>query len=452
MRTTGTVAILAFAALAAAQPPAWPCFRGPNRDGAAQADARPPLEWSNTKNLAWRVALPGPGASSPIVCGDRVFVTCYTGYGAHLDDGGDFKKLVHHLVCVARERGAILWQRAVPGPLPHKARPMQLTEHGFASPTPATDGRAVYCYFGRAGVVAFDLDGKVLWQTDLGEPTKGAPPPTNTVEHKGKVLSLRWGTAASPLVCGDLVLVNASEQSNSIRALDRATGKLRWTYESANLEGCATTPAVVAVGKTQQVVMCLGGAVWGLGLEDGKLRWQVETGTRGGMSPTPVSDAERVYTFGGDGKSFALWLTPRSPQGAATATGERGPVDDRRIAWKGANVDIPSPALHDGKLFLVSQSGIGTVVTSRDGKTLVTGRLEGRTGKVYASPLIAAGRMYVVSRKRGTFVYSADEKLRLLHRNELDDESVFNGSPAVDGPRLFLRSDKFLYCLATRGV
>ncbi|MCA8957049.1 MAG: serine/threonine protein kinase, partial [Planctomycetes bacterium] len=123
-----------------------------------------------------------------------------------------------------------------------------------------------------------------------------------------------------------------------------------------------------------------------------------------------------------------------------------------RIAWKGANVDIPSPALHDGKLFLVSQSGIGTVVTSRDGKTLVTGRLEGRTGKVYASPLIAAGRMYVVSRKRGTFVYSADEKLRLLHRNELDDESVFNGSPAVDGPRLFLRSDKFLYCLATRGV
>ncbi|MEE9128348.1 MAG: PQQ-binding-like beta-propeller repeat protein, partial [Planctomycetota bacterium] len=118
-----------------------------------------------------------------------------------------------------------------------------------------------------------------------------------------------------------------------------------------------------------------------------------------------------------------------------------------RVVWKGANVDIPSPVLHKGLLFLVNTKGMATALRAKDGEQVFKGRLEGRTSAVYASPVDADGRMYVVSRKRGTFVYTADEDLKLLARNELDDKTQFNASPAVVGNQMFLRSDKRLYCI-----
>jgi outer membrane protein assembly factor BamB len=417
--------------LAATLPAQWPGFRGPHHDGVAE-DATPPTKWSDKENLAWKLDLPGPGSSSPIVSGGRVYVTCYTGYGDYLADGGDPKNLQHHLVCANQETGKRIWVKAVPGPLEKPARQVQLKQHGFASPTPITDGKTIYAYFGRAGVVAFDLDGKVLWQTDLGKPSKDAPAPTNAVVRRGKTLSLRWGTAASPVLHEGLVIVNCSEQSNSIRALDCKTGKLVWKHESSNLEGCATTPAVLGTGKDRVLVMVLAGAVWGLSPTTGKVAWCVETESRGGMSPTPVADGDRIYTFGGSGPSYALGL---------------GAPKEERVLWKGENLDIPSPVLHDGLLFLVRQNGIAVVLECKDGKEIFKGRLEGRTGGVYASPVVADGRLYVVSRKRGTFVYSADKALKLLARNELGDKTQFNASPAILGRQIFLRSDRCLYCI-----
>lgn len=441
--------LLPLALLLVSLPAQWPGFRGPQRDGVA-ADAAPPLTWSDTDNLRWKIELPGPGSSSPIVVGDRVYVACYSGYGGHLDDGGDRQKLEHHLVCVAKDSGEIIWETTVPGPLAEEARKIQVSEHGFASPTPVTDdGETIYAYFGRAGVVAFDRDGKVLWQTDLGNPTPGAPPPTNSVQRQGQTLSLRWGTAASPLLFDNLVIVNCSEESNSIRALDRKTGELVWKLESADLEGSAISPMLAGVGEARVLVIALGGAVWGLAPQSGEKIWSIETGTRGGMSPTPVADAELVYAFGGEGKSFAI----RFARDAATEKSEAAEVeageDDPRVVWtKNKNLDIPSPVLFDGLLFLVDTSGVGVCLEAESGEVIFDDRLEGRTSSVYASPVLADGKLYVVSRKRGTFVYSADGKFKLLAHNELKDDSQFNASPAIAGPQLLLRSDKYLYCFA----
>jgi outer membrane protein assembly factor BamB len=428
------VVLLVLAQTAAAQQPLWPGFRGPHGDGVARAD-KPPTSWSDDENVAWKLDLPGAGASSPIVVGDRVLLTCYTGYGKYEDDGGEPGKLEQHLVCVDRVTGARRWQSTIPGALPKEARQIQINEHGFATPTPVSDGERVWVYFGHAGVCAFDLDGKKLWQEGLGKPTEGAPGPTNSVEREGQTLSLRWGSAASPLLHDGMVIVNASEQSNSIRALDQRTGKLVWKRESANLEGSAVSPMLAGSGAAQVVVIVLGGEVWGLEPKTGALRWQVETGTRGGMAPSPISDGEHVFAFGGGGKGFAIALLPDAEQ---------------RVVWQGENVDIPSPVLHDGRLLLVDQMGKAKCLRAADGEKLFGGRLQGRTGGVYAPPVFANGHLYVVSRERGVFVYRVGEHaFELVSRNELTEEDPqFHASPAVAGDALFLRSDRRLYCIA----
>ena len=209
----------------------WPRFRGPNGSGIA-ADANVPTSWSETKNLQWKAALPGRGSSSPIVCGERVVVTSYSGYG----DGsaeGSLGKLQRHLLCVERQTGKILWDKAVSAELPEDPYTGNLTEHGYASSTPVTDGQRVYVFFGKTGVLAFDFSGTQLWKVNVGKRSSNR----------------RWGSGASLLLYKNLVIVNAAEESRSIRALDTLTGKEAWKAESECLELCFSTPAVEANAK-----------------------------------------------------------------------------------------------------------------------------------------------------------------------------------------------------------
>lgn len=414
----------------------WPGFRGPHRDGIARG-AKPPAKWSKDSNLAWRTELPGPGASSPIVVGDRVIVTCYTGYGSHLGDGGDPKKLEHHIVCVSRGNGKVLWKRTIPGPLEKEARRVQLSEHGFATPTPVSDGKSVFAYLGFGGLAALDLDGKVLWKADLGRPTEGAPKATNTVVREGKALTLRWGAAASPLIHDGLVIVNAGEETNAIQAFDKKTGDRIWKRESSNLEGCAISPTIVAGPDGPILVVVLAGEIWAMEPKTGKPLWSIETETRGGMSPTPIADGEMLYAFGGAGDSYGVKLA--APEDGKAAS---------RIAWRGPNVAIGSPILHGGKLHLTTTQGHILVIDAKTGEQVVKKRLEGRTGGIYASPVLAADRLYIVTKKRGVFVYAMDDDFSLVSRNELDDESRFNASPAVVGDAIYIRSDRYLYGIA----
>lgn len=427
-----------------AQPASWPCFRGPGRDGVALG-ATPPTTWSDTDNVAWRVELPGPGASSPVVAHGRVYVACYSGYGKQEENNGDRSKLVHHLACYDQTTGEHLWTTDVPGPLEKDARAMQINEHGFASPTPVIEGDRVFAYFGHAGVLAFDREsGDILWRTDLGGPDPNLPVATNQVVRNGQTLSLEWGAAASPVTFENLVIVNASEECRSVRAFDQATGDLVWKHDSANLEGTAVPPAIFGEGDDAVLIQTLGGAIWGLDPRTGEEIWNIATDSAGGMSSMAIAQDDVAFVFGGD-KSLALHFA-RDFAGGTPIEDDEGEELDPRVAWTSMSIAIPSPVLHSGKILAVNSEGMGLTIDAKTGELEHRGRLDGRTGGIYASPVLADGKLYVVSREKGTFVYSADGEYELLAHNELEDDAQCNASPAVVGKQLFLRSDRYLYC------
>ncbi|HEX41655.1 MAG TPA: serine/threonine protein kinase, partial [Phycisphaerales bacterium] len=154
----------------------WPCFRGPTGQGISHASGLP-IVWSADKHIAWKTLLPGAGASSPIVIGDRIYLTCYSGYFVPGESGGSLEHLKRHLLALRRSDGEILWDRPVPARLPEER---QIRDHGFAASTPAADAERVYVFFGKSGVFAFDHAGGQLWHADVGDKTNG------------------WGSAASP--------------------------------------------------------------------------------------------------------------------------------------------------------------------------------------------------------------------------------------------------------------
>ena len=186
----------------------WPRFRGP--DGAAvSVETNLPVTWSDTENLKWKAPLPGPGSSSPILSGERVFVTCYSRYGIDRRNPGKPEDLKRHLLCLNAADGKTIWKRTVDAVLPEDPYQGYLREHGYASSTPVADGQRVYVFFGKTGVLAFDVEGNPLWRTDLG----------------GESSNRRWGSASSPILYENLVIVNASEEGRSLVALDKMTGK-----------------------------------------------------------------------------------------------------------------------------------------------------------------------------------------------------------------------------------
>jgi hypothetical protein len=209
-------AILAVFALGAD----WRQFRGPDGSGTS-SERGLPTTWSATENLVWRTKLPGPGTSSPIVVGRRVYLTCYSGYG--LEPGkGNMNKLMRHLVCVDRDKGTILFTRDFKPVLPESAYGPggNESQHGYSSSTPASDGKNLFAFFGKSGVYCLDLDGKEVWHAKVGTGTNG------------------WGSANSPVLYKDLVIINASIESNSVVALGKKTGNERWPVGSPEAGGC----------------------------------------------------------------------------------------------------------------------------------------------------------------------------------------------------------------------
>jgi len=180
------------------------------RMAMAKAEGKVPVTWSAGERIAWKANLPGPGSSSPIIVGDRVFITCWSGYGD--GSGGSMDKLKRHLLCLSKADGKILWDKTVPAVQPEDEYTGFITEHGYASNTPTSDGTRVFVFFGKSGALAFDFDGKQLWQTSLG---------TNSN-------SRRWGSAASPILYKETVIVAAMDEGGAVVALDKTTGKQVW--------------------------------------------------------------------------------------------------------------------------------------------------------------------------------------------------------------------------------
>ncbi len=393
----------------------WSRFRGPDGLGISGA-ADLPLRWDQETSLAWKTALPGPGASSPITWGDRVFVTCYTGYFVPGETGGSLEKLKRHLIALRLDDGGILWDTAVPAKLPEESR---IRDHGFAANSAAADAERVYAFFGKSGVFAFDHEGKQLWQADVGSKTSG------------------WGTSASPVLHEDLVFINASVESESLVALDRRTGKEKW--RAGEIREAWNTPLVVtAASGRREVVVATQGSVLAFDPASGRPLWSCKTDIGWYMVPSAVAADGVIYCLGGRSGTAAL----------AIRAGGSGDVTETHRLWtsrKGSNVS--SPVHLDGHIYWMHENlGIAYCASAATGEIVYEERLQ-RAGQVYASALLAAGRLYYVNRSGQTFVLAAKPKFEQLAVNDLADRGLFNASPAVAGSRLLLRSDKYLYCV-----
>ncbi len=394
----------------------WYCFRGPGGMGVSNATGLP-LEWSADKNVAWKTPLPGSGASSPITFGDHIYLTCYTGHFVPGEPGGSLDQLERHLIALDRNSGEIVWDQAVRAKLPEEE---SIRDHGYAANTPAADADRVYAFFGKSGVFAFDHQGKQLWQADVGSLTNG------------------WGTSASPLLYRDMVIINASVESRSMVALDRKTGDQRW--RASEIHEAWNTPVIVtAKSGRRELVVARNGDVLAFDPDSGEPLWSCKTDIAWYMVPTAIAADGVVYCLGGRSGTAAL----------AVRAGGSGDVTSTHRLWTSkAGSNVTSPIYLDGHLYWMSEKlGIAYCAKAESGELIYEERLE-RVGQVYASPVLAEGRLYYFDRNGKSVVLAAKPQFEQLAMNVLEDRSRFDGSPAVDGNRLLVRSGKFLYCLA----
>jgi outer membrane protein assembly factor BamB len=337
------------------------------------------------------------------------------------------------LVCADRATGKILWTDAVKGKANEDRPGTQFMQHGYASSTPATDGERVYVLFGKSGVLAYDLAGKRLWQVDVGE---GSAPSG-------------WGSAASPILYKNLVLVNAAAEGPALVALDKETGKEVWKAEAEGLSGCWSTPVLVDIGEGKQdLVLNVPGEIWGFNPETGKLRWYCDGIPGRTVNPSVVAKDGIVYAIGsgpgGRGGAAAI----------AVRAGGRGDVNATHVVWRqSVGSYVPSPVIAGEHLYWINNQSIAHCLKLADGEPVLgaSGRRLSGVGDIYASLLAADGKLYAFSRFNGAFVYSATPEFEELAHNELGaGAGRCNASPAVSKGQLLVRSDKYLYCLGAK--
>lgn len=401
----------------------WARFRGPNGSGTSDTKGLP-LEWSESKNIVWKTALPGPGASSPITYGDRIYLTCYTGYGLDQDSPGDMANLVRHLICLDRDSGRILWNTGTPSRHTVSSYRSWIALHGFASGSPACDGQRVYCFFGSSGVYAFDLSGREQWKADIGQNTHG------------------FGTGTSVVLHDNLVIVNASVESGSLVALDKNTGSEAW--RAGGINDSWNTPVIVDKGGRQELVVDTKGSLHAVDPSTGRELWQC-AGSQPPryLCPSPIVHDGIVYAVHG-------YHGPLS----AVRSGGSGDVTGSHRLWVRPKVasNVSSPVYHDGYVYSVkTEGGVISCVNAADGEVAFQERLSPSPGRIYASPLAADGKIYLVSRENGVYVLAARPQFEQLAHNEIEtDDSIFNASLVVTRGQLLLRSDKCLYCIGVK--
>jgi len=424
MQSSSRFLVAALAGFLAANPDSaragdWPQFRGP--DGAGISAESVPTEWSESQNLRWKAALPGPGSSSPVVWGDAVFVTCYTGEGAGLE---------RHLLRIHRDTGVEVWRKSVPVKHPEDPSEGYILEHGWASNTPVTDGERVYCHFGKAGVHVFTVDGEPVWAAETGSLSS----------------STRWGSASSPILFGDKLIVPAGDEARAVLAFAAVDGTLLWKSEGAPMESTYGTPVLARVGDRTDVVFAATAEIWGINPDTGKLRWFATCNLPGNMSNTPVVTGDILTVSGG---------FPRTAR-VALRLGGTGDLSGTLLydTTKPTTYMTP-PVPVDGVLYWVGDGGVAFAALPGSAEALWEERVPGLTGSggrgkpFYAGPVVAAGKIYAQSRANGVFVIEPDRTgLKVLAQNRIaGDETQFNATPAVSGGKLFLRSQTHLYCV-----
>lgn len=396
----------------------WLQFRGP--DFRSEISSTFPLEWGMDNGIAWKQGLPGRGASSAVIAGDRIFLTAYDGFGLTAEDAGDYRNLRHHLLCLDRETGQPIWHREMTGTsLKQKMNP-ELARHGFASGTPVTDGENVYVFFGVTGVFAFDQEGTLLWQRNVGLNTH------------------YFGSSSSPVLHGDLLIVNASLESKTIYALNKHTGAAEWMIP--NVHECWSMPVI---GKNQdggtEMIVSSKNEVNAYDPETGERLWNC-AGILDYVVSVPIIVDGICYLTGGKEK-----------QTMAIRMGGEGDANDRKI-WEVKKIgsNVSSPVYKDGRLFIFHDSGVVQIIDARTGELVNRHRTATRE-RPFASPLLAGQHLYMPFQDAGVAVFTADDECEEVAVNEGDEDLPFMASVVPCGNQIFYRNDQYLYCVGRGG-
>lgn len=412
----------------------WPKWRGPTGTGANPA-ADPPTSWSKTENIRWKIDLPGNGSSTPIVWHNKIFLL--TAISVEKADtavkpesppagGRGIRPPVPTnpyqfvVLCIDRASGETLWQKVAREEVPHEGHHK---DHGFASSSPVTDGKSLFVNFGSRGLYCYDLDGKLTWSKDLGR----------MQTRNG------FGEGASPALYGDTLVVTWDHEGEDfIAAFDKNSGDEIWRQKRDEPTSWATPLIVEHEGKPQ-VITAATSRVRSYDLATGDELWNAEGLTTNAI-PSPVTAGGIVYLMSGyqGNKLLAIRLG-----GSGDLTGTESLLwnYNKRTPY------VPSPLLYDNRLyFFASNSNVLTCLDVNTGKPLIDAERVAGLQSVYASPLGASDRVYLMGRDGTCVVIKHADKFEVLATNRLDDP--IDASPVGVDKELFLRSCEHLYCIA----
>jgi outer membrane protein assembly factor BamB len=400
----------------------WPQWRGPSGQGYCD-DTRAPLSWSETQNLLWKIKLPGPGNSTPIVWGDRIFLTAAGDRGAE-----------RYVLCVRASDGKVLWQKtAARGVVPERSH----VWNGWASPSCATDGSHVYAFFGTPGLFCYDLEGNQLWKKTFGAFRS----------------ETGWGTGASPFLHGDRVILNCDNDGGpgaapaALVAVDRKTGAVRWTTPRDQGQGFSTPRLIPCAGRMDLVLNGPLG-LWGYDPATGKERWRCTRSDPNDRhrfgEPMPVNNDKMIFVASGrDGPCQGLRLP------------DKGDVTRNHVVWQKprgrGRRDVASAILWQDKVYCADRNALLTCYDLATGKELFASRLGRRGTNALASPIALRGHLLWLLDDGTTVVVKPGARLDIVRRNSLGGTSLdFGASPAVSNGRIFLRSQSHLYCIGQK--
>jgi outer membrane protein assembly factor BamB len=410
----------------------WPQFRGTGASGVANGPAAPPSTWSlaPATNIAWKTAIPGLGHSSPIAWGQRLYVTTAVAMDGKpgvvlgdvsksgIDPAKDTGRHTWRLIAIDKASGKIVWDKVAHDGIPRMKRHVKASH---ASSTPATDGRFIVALMGSEGLFAFDMNGNQKWRADLGVMDVGlVDDPT-----------MQWGPASSPVIMGDMVLVQNDRHKDSfLAAYDINTGRELWRSAHDELPSWATPAVVRAAGRTE-IVTNAGKYIRGFDPKTGKELWRLSDNQTQVKVPTPVVANDLVIVTGG--------YPPGGRPIYAIRPGGSGELTEKAIAWK-TDRGAPytgTPLVYDGILYALTDNGILSAYEPKTGERIYQQRVAGGSG-FSASPVAANGRLYLASEDGDVYVVKAGRTYELLGTNKMNEPLM--ATPAISGNALFIRT------------
>jgi outer membrane protein assembly factor BamB len=423
----------------------WPSFRGPNASGVADGQHLPDRWDGKTgQNILWHTAIPGLAHSSPVVWGDRVFVTSAISSrpnatfkpGLYGDGDASDDRSKHKWVLYALDKrtGKIVWDRVAFEGEPGNKRHIKST---YASASPATDGRIVVAWFGSQGVYAYDINGVLLWRVDLGRVDMGAY----------DIPSYEWGPASSPVIWNGLVLLQCDTQADSfVLALDEDTGKVVWKTDRQELPSWGT-PTVMTIGDRAELVTNAANFIRAYDARTGEELWRLG-GSSKITAPTPILANGLIIVASGRRPERPIFAVRPDARGDLTL--DREHTSSAGVAWsKNARGPyMPTPLAYDGILYSLNNDGVFDAYDVTTGKEVYRQRLDPVGSGFSASPVAADGRLYLSNEDGDMLVIAAGRQFRLISTNRIGE--LLMATPALSDGVMYVRSSSSLFAIGQR--